>query len=371
VDFTKSNSLNKQDLHKMKPDAGGGSSMYETAMRCIARTLHHLDDDQLIPAYGFGDSTTRHHSLFSLAPFAGGREQPCAGLAGVSDAYRQVRAHVQLSGGTSYAPAIYRACELCAKNDMQMHVLVILTDGCVDDAKRAQTLDAVAYAKCFPLSILLVGVGEGDPRVGWTHMNELDDVHQPGQRDNVDFVCWKEALEFLRSRGAGASTEHMDEMFGRLACKELPQQARECRAMGIIGASPPAVALPASWVEEAAHVEARRGAHVVPVFPPPGSYAPGTQPEPLPLQPMRPPAAAAPAPPARAPAPPPRELPPPPPPPRQAAGVECVICTYSSGEKQWGRLVPCGHAACFECLGKLKICHVCRTPVAGVEKIYL
>ena len=44
MDFTKSNSLNKQDLHKMKPDAGGGSSMYETAMRCIARTLHHLDE---------------------------------------------------------------------------------------------------------------------------------------------------------------------------------------------------------------------------------------------------------------------------------------------------------------------------------------
>ena len=143
IDFTKSNTQNDQDLHKTAAGTPPGPTEYEVALQHIARTVCKLDDDTRFPAYGFGDSTTRTACLFSLQP----GDEPCVGLTGVCEAYARVKPHVALSGGTSFAPAIYRACELCAQEGMNMHVLVVLTDGVVDAAKRQETADAIAFAK--------------------------------------------------------------------------------------------------------------------------------------------------------------------------------------------------------------------------------
>jgi hypothetical protein len=345
--------------------------------------VNRLDDDHRFPAYGFGDSSTRASCLFSLRP----GDAPCEALDGVAAAYRAVKPHVRLAGGTSFAPAIYRACEICKDGDMQVHLLVILTDGIVDSQKRAETRDAIAFAKAFPLSILIVGIGAGDPATGWADMVVFDDEHRDGGRDNVDFVAWRgvhaEARREAEARGAPAGAADFDRFFGAVALKELPQQVREMRAMGLIGARPPAAPMPASWTEARA-TALRRGQDAVVVLDPPGGGAAQAAAPPPPAAGLPPPRAAAPPPPLPPPAiaapraAAPAAAPPPKPPAAAAAGggaaLECAVCFAEVGSKAWGRVQPCGHAFCMEhCENAVArgSCHRCRGKPTGAEPLFL
>ena len=63
-----------QSLH-----AKGVQNPYTTVLSIICKTLAKMDDDQLIPAYGFGDKLSRDQGLFSFAP----GDQPLHKLEGV------------------------------------------------------------------------------------------------------------------------------------------------------------------------------------------------------------------------------------------------------------------------------------------------
>jgi E3 ubiquitin-protein ligase RGLG len=80
VDFTASNewkgrkSFNQSCLHKLV-----GTKVvnpYQKVMAVLGQTLAPFDDDNKIPAYGFGDSKTRDHDVF---PFLED-EKPCNGF---------------------------------------------------------------------------------------------------------------------------------------------------------------------------------------------------------------------------------------------------------------------------------------------------
>ena len=77
------------------------------ALSIIGATLSGYDDDSKIPAYGFGDRSTRSHGVFSFRH----RDQPCDGLPDVLRTYRHIVASpdCHLSGPTSFAPAIHTA----------------------------------------------------------------------------------------------------------------------------------------------------------------------------------------------------------------------------------------------------------------------
>jgi hypothetical protein len=79
----------------------------EQALSIVARTLGALDDDNLIPAYGFGDVSTGGTAVFSLRD----GKKPCAGLDALLRRYRQITPHIQLSGPTSLAPVIRTAID--------------------------------------------------------------------------------------------------------------------------------------------------------------------------------------------------------------------------------------------------------------------
>ena len=78
VDFTKSNtwtgkaSFDGQCLHSLS----AGMNPYEHAISAVARTLRDFDDDNLIPAFGFGDQSTGDQTVFHFNK--GG--EPCLGL---------------------------------------------------------------------------------------------------------------------------------------------------------------------------------------------------------------------------------------------------------------------------------------------------
>ncbi|KAK9272334.1 hypothetical protein L1049_002705 [Liquidambar formosana] len=179
IDFTKSNewtgarSFNRRSLHHI----GDGPNPYEQAITIIGKTLAAFDEDNLIPCYGFGDASTHDQDVFSFHP----EERICNGFEEVLSRYRQIVPHLRLAGPTSFAPIVEMAMTIVEESGGQYHVLVIIADGQVTRSvdtengrlspQEQKTVEAIVEASKFPLSIILVGVGDGP----WDMMREFDD----------------------------------------------------------------------------------------------------------------------------------------------------------------------------------------------------
>lgn len=179
IDFTKSNewtgarSFNRRSLHHL----GNGENPYERAISIIGKTLSVFDEDNLIPCFGFGDASTHDQDVFSFCQ----DERCCNGFEEVLTQYREIVPQLRLAGPTSFAPIIEMAVTIVEQSGGQYHVLLIIADGQVTrsvDTDRGQlspqeqkTIDAIVKASEYPLSIILVGVGDGP----WDMMREFDD----------------------------------------------------------------------------------------------------------------------------------------------------------------------------------------------------
>ncbi|AQK98082.1 Copine (Calcium-dependent phospholipid-binding protein) family [Zea mays] len=190
IDFTKSNewsgrhSFRRKSLHAIN----GTPNPYEQAISIIGRTLSPFDDDNLIPCFGFGDASTHDHSVFSFYP----ENRPCRGFEEVLVRYRQIVPHLNLSGPTSFAPLIYAAISVVENSNWQYHVLVIIADGQVTAAnindgrlspQEQATIQAIVDASYYPLSIVMVGVGDGP----WDAMQHFDDCIPERAFDNFQY----------------------------------------------------------------------------------------------------------------------------------------------------------------------------------------
>jgi E3 ubiquitin-protein ligase RGLG len=86
-----------------------------------------------------------------------------------------------MTGPTSFAPIIETAIGIVDNSGGQYHVLMIIADGQVTRSvdtgyghfspQEKNTIDAIVKASNYPLSIVLVGVGDGP----WDMMHEFDD----------------------------------------------------------------------------------------------------------------------------------------------------------------------------------------------------
>ncbi|CAK5013743.1 unnamed protein product [Meloidogyne enterolobii] len=160
IDYTASNkyqgerSFNGRSLHSV--DQKGIENPYQQVIKIMGRTLAPFAGTQYgIPAFGFGDASTGDWSVFSLN---GTTEGECNDLDDVLRIYNQVTPKVDLSGPTNFAPLIYRSMEICyARKDY--HILVIIADGQVTNERA--TRKAIVAACQYPLSIIVVGVGDG------------------------------------------------------------------------------------------------------------------------------------------------------------------------------------------------------------------
>merc|ERR1712093_390664 len=73
----------------------------------------------------------------------------------------EITATVTLSGPTSFAPVIREAIKI-VREEHSYHILVIIADGQVTDAgPHGETARAIIEASEYPLSIVVVGVGDG------------------------------------------------------------------------------------------------------------------------------------------------------------------------------------------------------------------
>lgn len=233
IDFTKSNewtgkvSFNRRSLHHI----GEFQNPYEQAISIIGRTLSAFDEDNLIPCFGFGDASTHDQEVFSFHP----EQQSCNGFEEALDRYREIVPDLRLAGPTSFAPMIEQAISIVDSTGGQYHVLLIIADGQVTrsvdtqsgllSSQERHTMDAIVEASKYPLSIVLVGVGDGP----WDMMREFDDNIPSRQFDNFQFVNFTEIM----SRNVPLAQKETD--FALAALMEIPAQYKATIDLQLLG----------------------------------------------------------------------------------------------------------------------------------------
>ncbi|KAF3790605.1 E3 ubiquitin-protein ligase [Nymphaea thermarum] len=244
IDFTKSNewtgknSFGNKSLHAT--DAGMPNP-YEQAIAIIGKTLAPFDEDNLIPCFGFGDgqllfyhkscATTHDEAVFSFHS----DHRPCHGFEEALQCYRQILSNLKLSGPTSFAPVIEASIDIVEKSGGQYHVLVIVADGQVTKSvdtmpgslspQEEKTINAIALASSHPLSIVLVGVGDGP----WEDMKEFDDKIPARVFDNFQFV------NFTNIMSKNGSSIEKEAAFALAALMEIPMQYKAVMELGLLG----------------------------------------------------------------------------------------------------------------------------------------
>uniref|UniRef100_A0A1D1YLP3 E3 ubiquitin-protein ligase RGLG2 n=1 Tax=Anthurium amnicola TaxID=1678845 RepID=A0A1D1YLP3_9ARAE len=233
IDFTKSNewtgrvSFNRQSLH----DIGQLPNPYEQALSIIGRTLSAFDEDNLIPCFGFGDVTTHDREVFSFYP----DNRPCNGFEEALARYREIVPHLRLSGPTSFTPIIETAISIVDNSGGQYHVLLIIADGQVTrsvdtplgslSSQERDTINAIVKASEYPLSIVLVGVGDGP----WDMMRQFDDNIPSRAFDNFQFVNFTEIM----CKSIPSSKKETE--FALASLMEIPSQYKATLELQLLG----------------------------------------------------------------------------------------------------------------------------------------
>ncbi|RVW20053.1 E3 ubiquitin-protein ligase RGLG3 [Vitis vinifera] len=136
--------------------------------------------------------------------------------------------HVNLTLGcpTSFAPIIDAAIDIVEGTNGQYHVLVIIADGQVSGSldgssgrfspQEQATVNSIVAASRYPLSIILVGVGDGP----WDAMKLFDDNIPQRSFDNFQFV------NFSKIMSENMEASKKETAFALSALMEIPFQYR-------------------------------------------------------------------------------------------------------------------------------------------------
>ncbi|XP_060608538.1 copine family protein 2-like isoform X2 [Ruditapes philippinarum] len=179
IDYTKENiyngkvTFNKRSLHDVSKQR---SNPYQEVICILGETLEPLDDDGIIPTFGFGGTVEEEHGTFPLKD-----EGNCEGFLDVLETYNKFTPSRTLGGPSNFAPLIEKAINIVQRTK-QYHILVIVCTGKVDNEE--ETIESIVKASNFPLSIVVIGVGDGP----WTAMNHFDDKLPSRLFDNFQFV---------------------------------------------------------------------------------------------------------------------------------------------------------------------------------------
>lgn len=222
VDFTQSNermgqkTFRGRSLHDISDKTV--LNPYQQALSVIAKALWDFDDDHMIPVYGFGDSHTRAHGIFSFQE----GDKPCKGLVAALNRYAEIAESAQMWGPTSFAPLIRQAVKVVRETN-EYHILLILADGQVTREHVAATTAAIVEASQYALSIIMVGVGDGP----WGLMDRFDDELPQRRFDNFQFVEFAKVFDRYPS-------EKREAAFATHALMEVPEQYHSIKQLGLL-----------------------------------------------------------------------------------------------------------------------------------------
>ncbi|XP_007906414.1 copine-8 isoform X2 [Callorhinchus milii] len=198
IDFTASNGHPAQptSLHYMNPYQ---LNAYAMALKAVGEIIQDYDSDKMFPALGFGAKLPPDGRISHEFALNGNPQNPyCQGIEGVMESYYRTLKTVQLYGPTNFAPVINHVARYAApiEDGSQYFILLIITDGVISDM--AQTKESIVNAACFPMSIIIVGVGPAE----FDAMEELDGdeirISSRGryaERDIVQFVPFRDYVD--------------------------------------------------------------------------------------------------------------------------------------------------------------------------------
>ena len=220
IDFTGSNGNPSQpnSLHYI----GTNSNSYEVAIRSCGNIVAYYDYDQLFPAFGFGGRFCGSQKASHCYPLNMNFNDPnIQGIEGILQAYRNMINNTVLYGPTYFHEIINQVISVVredvkAENKMNYNILMILTDGIIDDMD--DTIDALVEASFLPISVIIIGIGDAD----FTNMNILDADDEPlrdrrGRRTDRDLVQFVPFKKF----------SYNGEQLAQAVLEEIPRQVIE------------------------------------------------------------------------------------------------------------------------------------------------
>ena len=189
IDFTASNG-DPNYVNSLHSINSSEPNQYERAIRSCGNILSNYDYDQKYPCFGFGAKINNNIShVFNLNLE---KDPNVQFIDGIISAYHKALNSVQLYGPTFFEPIIKEINTIIKEenDETKYHILMILTDGIIDDVDN--TIDELVEASNLRLSIIIIGVGKAD----FTNMNTLDADENPlvnsrgikASRDLVQFV---------------------------------------------------------------------------------------------------------------------------------------------------------------------------------------
>jgi len=238
IDFTGSNGdpASPSSLHYVDRSGTGRQNQYQQAILSVGRIIEEYDTNKMFSVFGFGARVKLPDGQFSVVqhcfPVYGGGVE-VHGVDGIMRAYSDSITNVALSGPTLFAPLIQTTTAIaagaqCSQQNQKYTVLLILTDGLVNDMEA--TIASLVAASTQPLSIIIIGVGNEN----FSGMKVLDgdgvrlrSGATVAARDIVQFVPFAEYV----SKGPLALAEDL--------LKEIPGQLLEFMSQRGIQANPP------------------------------------------------------------------------------------------------------------------------------------
>ncbi|MCQ2817241.1 MAG: hypothetical protein MJ252_08255 [archaeon] len=224
IDFTGSNGhyLDKDTLHYIPPGKGE-MTLYEKAIYECGRVLENYDSDKVYPVFGFGACPPGSKEVSHCFPLtlAVDNNPNINGLQNVLKIYRENMPKLTFSGPTYFAPMLYMMFSIIssmkAQNPMAYHVILLLTDGMINDLE--ETVECIVNASDLPVSLVIIGVGDAD----FEEMKFLDcdngrlESALSGKRSTRDLV------QFVEYKSVGNNPKLLAEK----VLEELPEQVEK------------------------------------------------------------------------------------------------------------------------------------------------
>ena len=189
IDFTGSNG-NPSDINSLHYINGPEPNQYERAINTCGNIVGFYDYDQLYPCYGFGAKINNMPCQKFNLNFE--NDPNIKYINGIIEAYHKAINLVTLYGPTYFGPVIKETIKMIKNenNNSKYHILMILTDGIIDDID--ETIEELVEGSFLPLSVIIIGVGKAD----FSNMEVLDADDNPlvngkgvqAARDLVQFV---------------------------------------------------------------------------------------------------------------------------------------------------------------------------------------
>ena len=190
IDYTESNLVptDPNSLHYL----GENMNDYEQAIQACGMICAYYDYNQKFPVYGYGAFINGQRPANMCFNINFKEDPEIYTINNVLNEYRNSFKFIQLAGPTNFSPLIQNVVNKIKRenNPMQYHILLILTDGIINDLQ--PTIDVLVEGSFLPLSVIIIGIGNDD----FHEMIILDGDNDPitnskgvkRMRDLVQFV---------------------------------------------------------------------------------------------------------------------------------------------------------------------------------------